>query len=119
MSLFTMIILEELLNLKKECNTYKKNTKEYFECVKLKKVSSLLLEELENDNQEAFKHFLQLQDSQKFQQYLQTLEYFHTLINTNIDNYITPVEQEQILKDVFFNNAGNGENNIDGFTPLE
>ncbi|MFA9374995.1 MAG: hypothetical protein ACERKK_12655 [Poseidonibacter sp.] len=119
MSLFTMIIFEDLLNLKKECNTYKKETKEYYQCLKLKKVSSLLLEQLESDNKEAFKHFLQLQDSQKFQQYLQTLEYFHTLINTNIDNYIAPVEQEQILKDVFFKNAGNNENNINGFTPIE
>ena len=115
MSLLSMIVFEELLNLKKECIIYKIDSKEYSDCVKLKKLTTFLLEKLEQENKEAFKYFQQLQNSEKFQQYLQMLEYFHTIINSNIDKYIPLSYQEQIIKDIFLDIDTNEFNDLPPF----
>ena len=104
MGLFTILIFQDLLNLKKDCNTYKINDAKYTKCIKLQKLSSEIFEKLQSDYFQEFEQLKLLQENEKFQQYLQTLEYFHTLIDSNIDNYIATTEQEQILKDIFYNN---------------
>ena len=115
MGLFTMLVFEELLNLKKECNTYELNSEKYYKCIKLQKLSAKIFEKLQADHFQEFEQLKLLQENEKFQQYLQTLEYFHTLIDSNIDNYIATIEQEQILKDIFYNNIIDIDDN--DFTP--
>ncbi len=113
MSLLTSIIFQELLNIKSECNTYKIDSEPYIKCIKLQLLSNELLEQIQLDNLREFEQFKQLQEMERFQQYQQALEYFYTLIDTNLDQYLDLGEQEQIFKDMFNSNIDENDN----FTP--
>lgn len=115
---FTMLVFEELLDLKKDCNTFAFDSEQYEKCIELKKSSAKFLEQLEADNMKLFEYFKKLQDDPTFQKHLQITKNFHTLIDENIDNYIDPIDQE-VIKDMFFSLHFIDESNNYGFTPPE
>jgi hypothetical protein len=117
MGLFTMLIFQNLLNLKKDCNTFPFDSEQYEKCIKLQKISADIFEKLQANYYQEFLLLQKLQEQEKFQQYMQTLEYFYTLIDSNLDNYISTIEQQEILKDLFNSFLNIGEN--DDFTPPE
>lgn len=112
MSLLTSFIFKELLSLKSNCKTYKIDSEQYEKCIKLQKLSALIYEQFQKDYFEEFQQFKQLQESQRVQQYKEAEEYFFMLIDNNLDQYISPVEQEHIFNNIF--NINIDEN--DGFT---
>lgn len=116
MGLLTFLIFQELLNLKKDCNTFEFNSEQYDKCIKLQKLSALIYEQLQKDYFEEFQQLQKLQESEKFQQYQETLQYFYLLIDENMDNYLAPEEQQQIFKTIV-STFYLIDFNDDGFTP--